>query len=292
MMHQIHFPFTEEQLLSHFAEVRKNGRCIKNFNHSNYYRNSIERYRKYVTANPARRGKPLKETKWPCQLEKDERFWIARSLMKIFYSPNRLSELIRIFRNVYGDSPPVDLDSWQKCFEGKLCLFFEPNLPSPKSYKEWLRQNLTKRHLIPYVLDSAYGKKNLEGSTNVDAILLNPENGFAVIIEAKVLSDISVQISYDVLRNQIARNIDVMLEKNECLCSPLNLRKPERTLFLLVTPKIFKENPTSRLYGYKMNDYISNPESIGCDLIHRNCNWKEISKRLGWITWTDLEIEK
>ncbi|NMX21807.1 hypothetical protein C5S30_05130 [ANME-1 cluster archaeon GoMg4] len=30
MMHSIYLPFTEKQLLSHFADVRQNGKCIKN----------------------------------------------------------------------------------------------------------------------------------------------------------------------------------------------------------------------------------------------------------------------
>jgi len=281
VLHRTYFPFTEHQLLSHFADVRRSGKCTKNVKHLEYYKQSVKRYKEYLARNPDRKGKPLKEMKWPCQMEKDERFWIARALMTIFYNPNRLQELVRIFRVAFGDIPPLDLKSWQDCLRGELCLFFEANLPSPRSYKEWLRKNLAERHLIPYVLDSAAGKVNLEGPTNVDAMLLNSENGFALLMEAKVLSDISVQISYDVLRNQIARNIDVMFERNGSLCSPLNLRRPERTLFLLVTPKIFKDNPSSRLYGYKMVDYRSNPSSIGVDLPHRRCNWYDVSKRIG-----------
>jgi len=292
MIRPDYFPFTEEQLKSHFAEVKTNGNCIKNVRHLDYYKQSVKRYSNYVKNNPDRRNKSLQEMKFPCQIEKDERLWIARSMMTIFHSPNRTNELIQIFTSVYGGSPPVDLNTWQDCLKGELCLFFEPNLPSPKLYKEWLRQNLRKRQFIPYILDSAYGKKNLEGPTNVDAMLLNPKNGFSVLIEAKVLSDVSIQVSYDVLRNQIARNIDVMLEKNEDLCSPLNLRSPERTLFLLLTPKIFKDNPSSRLYGYKMNEYIHNPNSIRVDLPHRTCDWTTISKRLGWITWEDLSTSK
>jgi hypothetical protein len=292
MIHPDYFPFTEEQLMSHFAEVKSNGGCIKNVGHLDYYKKSVKRYREYVKNNPDRRHRSLQELKFPCQIEKDERFWIARSLMTIFHSPNRTNELIQIFTKFYGDSPPVDLNSWLDCLKGDLCLFFEPRLPSPNSYKEWLRQNLKMRQFIPYILDSAYGKKNLEGPTNVDAMLLNPKNGFSVLIEAKVLSDVSTQVSYDVLRNQIARNIDVMLEKNDGLCSPLNLRRPERTLFLLVTPKIFKENPSSRLYGYKMNEYLGNPNSIQVDLPHRNCDWNKVSKKLGWITWEDLSTSK
>lgn len=291
MLHPDYFPFTEEQLLSHFAQVRKNGRCIKNVRHLEYYKKSVKRYSKYIKDNPDRRTKPIKEMKFPCQIEKDERFWISKSLMTIFHNSSRLKNLVHIFRVAFGDHPPIDLDFWEECFDGDLHLFFEPNLHSPKSYIKWLSENIGNRHLIPYVLDSAYGKKNLEGPTNVDAILLNSTNGFSVMIEAKVLSDISVQITYDTMRNQIARNIDVMLEKNDSLCYPLNQRKPERTLFMLISPQIFKENPSSRLYGCKMNDYMSNPESMEVDLPHRNVDWNKISKRLGWITWKDLPTE-
>jgi len=259
MMHQIYLPFTEQQLLSHFADVRQNGECIKNVNHLKYYKQSIEKYEEYLKKNHNRRGKPLKEMRKPCQVEKDERFWIVACMMTIFYSQNRTEELTQLFRNAYGGFPPVKgVESWEECLKGNLHLFFEPNLPSPKSYKKWLQKNLAKRQFIPYVLDSAYGKANLEGATNVDAMLLNSKNGFAVIIEAKVLSDISCEITYDTMRNQIARNIDVMLEENKELCPPLDKRDPEKTLFLLITPKLFKDNPSSRLYGYKFCEYKTN----------------------------------
>jgi len=45
-------------------------------------------------------------------------------------------------------------------------------------------------------------------SASVYALFLNPKNGFAVIIEAKVLSHIFYEITYDTMRNQylILRN--------------------------------------------------------------------------------------
>jgi len=291
MMHPIYLPFTKQQLLSHFADVKRNGVCIKNRRHLKYYKNSIKRYNEYLANNSDRKGKPLNEMRFPCQIEKDERFWTATCMMTMFYSSNRLQEFVHLFNNTYGDIPPVTgINFWEECFNGELYLFFEANLPSPKLYKEWLLRNLTKRHFIPYIWDSAHGKKNLEGATNVDAMLLNPKNGFAVIIEAKVLSDISVQITYDVMRNQIARNIDVMMDKNDGLCYPLDKRESEKTLFLLITPKLFKDNPSSRLYGYKFNEYKNNPSSLAQDLPHRkDCDWQKISKRLGWLSWEDFK---
>lgn len=289
-MHKIYLPVTEQQFLSHFAKVKKNGDCNKNPNHLNYYKKSIKNNKDCPNKKDNRIGKSLKYLKKPCQIEKDERFWIASCMMTIYYSQNRTKELIHLLSNAYGILPPIkELKSWEECLDGDLHLFFEVNLPSPKLYKNWLSNHLTDRQLIPYVLDSAYNKINLEGSTNVDAVLLNSKNGFAIIIEAKVLSDISYEITYDTLRNQIARNIDVMLEKNERLCPPLDKRDPEKTLFLLITLKLFKDNLSSRLYGYKFHEYKTKPDSISIDLPHRkNYDWKSISDRLGWLTWKDF----
>ena len=185
MLHPIYLPFVRRQLLSHI-----------NRRHISYYAKSIERYEQYLAGHSVRRGQPLIEMRGPCQIEKDERFWIAACMMTLFYSQNRSEELIQVFEKTYGRVPPIDLASWQECFAGPMCLFFEANLPSPRSYKKWLSASPGKRHFIPYVLDSAYRsserlKPNLEGSTSVDAMILNAKNGFATIIEAKVLPDIS-----------------------------------------------------------------------------------------------------
>ena len=290
MVHEKYMPFTEEQLLSHFADVKRYGKPFKNTKHLDYFRKSKERYISFCNNNPDRKGKPYKEIRFPCQIEKDEKFWVAACMMTIFHNPKRTEQLVHLLKRAYGDSPPLKgTSTWEYCLSGDLHLFFEANLPSPRLYKKWVSKNLSKRHFIPHVLDSAYNKTGLEGATDVDALLVNSDNGFAVLIEAKVLSDISYDVTFDVLRNQIVRNIDVMLEKNEQLCDPLDKRDPEKTLFLLLTPKVFKDNPGSRLYGYKFNDYKSNPQSIAQDLPHRlDYDWQNISSRLGWLTWEDF----
>jgi len=285
-----YLPFTEKQLLAHFAKVRYKGECVRNEKHLDYYRESVQRYHEYVMKKPDRRRRPLSEIGRPCQIEKDERFWTASCMMTAFHSIHREQQLGDLFAMAYGATPPLaGLDSWKECFGEELNLFFEVDLPSPTSYKEWLFQNLRQRQMIPHILDSAEGKRDLEGPTQVDAVLLNHSNGFAVMVEAKVLSDISCQITYDMTRNQIARIIDVMLDENKTLCEPLSKRKPERTLLLLLTPELFKTNSSSRFYGYKFNDYKKKPESIAADLPHRKDeDWREISNRLGWLTWEDF----
>ncbi|MHA2395272.1 MAG: hypothetical protein ACXAC0_01075 [Candidatus Thorarchaeota archaeon] len=285
-----YLPFTEEQLLNHFAKVKYRKECVRNERHLSYYKNSIQRYHRYLADTQDMKGRPLSEMKYPRQIEKDERFWVASCMMTMFYHERRLQMLQKLFTEAFGADPPLaGLNSWQECLEGDLEIFFETTLPSPPSYKTWLGQNLNERQFIPYVLHGAHGKPHLEGPTHVDALLINPSNGFAVIVEAKVLSDISYQITYDAARNQMARTIDVMLEENNHLCEPLCRRDPERTLFLLLTPEMFKINPSRRLYGCKFNDYKKNQESLAVELPHRkNLNWLMIRRKLGWLTWEDF----
>jgi len=292
VLHPIYMPVEEERLREHFAQVRVRGQCVDTADlHIPQFQKSIERYEAFQKEHGPRPGLPLSKVRFPCQIEKDERFWTASSFLALFYSPARVDELSCLLQLAYGEKPPVDgLPSWASCLEGELFLFFEANLPSPALYKKWLREHLRERHLIPYVLQSDNGSKNLEGPTNVDALLLNASNGFAVVIEAKVLSDVSCQITYDVQRNQIARNIDVMLEENASLCYPLNRRYPSKTLFLLVTPEIFKRNPSSRLYGFLMREYRKDPLALARDLPHRSgLEAREVAQRIGWVTWEDMQ---
>ena len=61
----------------------------------------------------------------PCQVKKDERFWIVACMMTIFYSQNITKELTQLFRNAYGSFPPVKrVESWEECLKGDLHLFF------------------------------------------------------------------------------------------------------------------------------------------------------------------------
>jgi len=217
--------------------------------------------------------------------------------MNYFYSADRTERLGALMRKCFREVPPLTaLASWDECFGGGLHLFFEVNLPSPPTYKRWLGENLSRRQIVAYVLDASRRRgtddvrEGLEGPTQVDAILLNADNGFAVLFEAKVLSDISYQVSFDATRNQIARTIDVMLERNANLPEPSSLRWPEHTLFAMLTPEIFRQNPQSRLYGWLLNEYRSNPAALARDLPHRqSVDWPEVARRIGWLTWEDCE---
>jgi hypothetical protein len=235
----------------------------------------------------------LTKARTPRQIEKDERFWTVTALKSLFDDPGRDSMLIELLTGVYGDAPPLQgLADWQKCLSGDLRLYFEACLPSPPDYVEWLRSHLEERQIVPYVRDAALRKsaRTLEGATHVDALLLNVSNGFAWLIEAKVLSDISYSISFDSYRNQIARNIDVMLDNLSQPGAGLEARKPERSLFALLTPGGYHRNPSSRLYGWLMREYREDPASLERDLPHRKgTDWQGLSKRIGWFTFDDIE---
>lgn len=291
MLHKIYLPFPESTLKEHFVPMENDSCNIDK--HVLKFKESIANYELFE--NNLATNKDIRVIR---QIEKDETFWTANALMTIFHSSNRLNELKSLLSLAFGDKPPLDnFQNWEDCLTGELHLFFEPNIPSPKEYLEWLKNNAINKNFIPYILDKAQNKNgefrsDLEGPTNVDALLLNSNNGFSVFIEAKVLSDISYQVSYDSMRNQIIRNIDVMLGVNNNLEERLNKRNPENTLFLLLTPKLFKDNPRTRLYGYTFWDYKYNSALIGIDLPHRYLSSQDclkISERLGWITWEDFK---
>ena len=280
-----YLPFTADQLRRHFvADVE---------GQIEYYRKSAERYCDFMSSHEDTAGIPLTQARSPRQIEKDERFWTVTALKHVFDDPARDSILTELLTEIYGETPPIrDLSSWGDCLSGQLELYFEACLPSPPAYVEWLRANLSGRQLIPYVLDAARREnaRTLEGATHVDAIFLNRSNGFAWLIEAKVLSDVSYSISFDSYRNQIARNVDVMLDNTSQPGAGLETRDPKKSLFALLTPGGFKRYPSSRLYGWLMHEYENDPSSLARDLPHRtDMDWAGLSKRIGWFTFDDVE---
>jgi hypothetical protein len=284
---QDYLPFTAGQLAGHFAPVAAMG------DHLAYYRASAKRAANFKAAplagTPAELGKVVK---WGRQMEKDERFWVAATLMQLFHAPNRIELFARMLRHCLGDTPPGSLPSWEEALGHEQFLYFEANLPSPAGYSDQLGRHLDEHILVPYLREAAKlsrqrGRK-LEGATNVDALLTAPGTGFAVLFEAKVLSDISPGVQFDVLRNQIARTIDVMLEPNAQLRPPLSERRPDRTCFVLITPEIFRRNPDSRLYGWLLPAYQQDPALLQRHLAHRQpAELASVPQRLGWLTWED-----
>ncbi len=280
--------FTRDQMKEHFL--------IDDERQIDYFEKSAKRYRAFLAENPDTAGIPITVARLPRQIEKDERFWTSASLKYLFDNHSRISALESILSGAFGDKPPVNgLATWIECLTGELALYFEAQAPSPKVYTDWLRENIACRQFIPYILDAASrgNQRPLEGPTHFDAVIVNQSNGFSLMIEAKVISDISSYVSFDNLRNQIVRCIDVMLEKYPHLPKAFSARDPDRSLFLLLTPEVFFNNPHSRLYGWLLSEYRSKPEALKRDLPHRTSqaaeDWKNIASRLNWITFENIE---
>ena len=197
VLDKTYLPFTCEELIPHFI-TDVDGQLA-------YFQKSASRYHEFMGSHPETAGIPITQARIPRQIEKDERFWTITATKHIFDDPLRNSMLVQLLERTYGSIPPIsDISSWEECLEGDLRLYFEVRLPSPSSYLEWLRSNLSRRQMIPYILDAAAREdvRTLEGATQRDAMFLNVTNGFAWLIEAKALSDVSYMISFDNSRNQ------------------------------------------------------------------------------------------
>jgi hypothetical protein len=281
-MHPTWMPFTEKQLRHHFAPISRGDNADPG-RHLAYYRKSLERLAQHVGDGT---------TDWSFvekarQVEKDERFWIAAALMGLYYSLTPKSAFTALLERS-GCAHPDDVGSWSEALDGPLELYFEAHLPAPEAYRQWLRARVSNRSPVLYVREAALRPRvRFEGGTRVDALLLASATGTAVLFEAKVLSDCSADVSYDALRNQLARNIDVMLEPNPRLAPPLSGRQPSRSSFVLLTPSMFRENRRSRLYGWLMDEYRTDPSALQRDLQHRSADWASLSARLGWATFED-----
>ena len=195
----------------------------------------------------------------------------------------------------------------------------ERKLPEIHSYRKYLKKLVANDnyHLYPdrrNILEkkSMQEDASFEGNTNLDVSIKGKFNNEAIIIfiEAKFLSDISYQITYNPVRDQIIRNIDAGIDY-------IDEHKLEfkNFYFLLLTPKVFR-NPLfgekkesslnifrpelSRLYSYKMEEY-KKPENLKCALPHRleyklknkqrhinESEWNHIANNIGWITFEDI----
>ena len=140
---------------------------------------------------------------------------------------------------------------------------------------------------VKYIREVAAGKQGVqyEAATHFDIFVGDPQalpngQGHAALgVEAKFTSDISPSTTYSTHRNQIIRNVEV---GNATFTD---------FLFLLITPRIYRQK-MSRLYVYKMNEYIG-PGGVAA--LQRDATmdpgeetaarWRQ---RMGWLDWEDI----
>lgn len=160
---------------------------------------------------------------------------------------------------------------------------------------------MDERVPIPYLKEkAAEPRSRLEGQTHADGMLIARDSGVAVIFEAKVLSDVSTSVTFDIARNQLARTIDVMLEDNQDwprLDRRLRSRKPDLTYVVLLTPAIMQPSGSThalgknRLYGWLMPEYQDHTSGLlRQHLPHRSEHeLAGAADRLGWASWEDCQ---
>jgi hypothetical protein len=145
------------------------------------------------------------------------------------------------------------------------------------------------------MLDLAFGHI-IQRPNTTSGIAYRPyePGSWVCFVEAKCLSDCSTTVRYDPLRTQLARVIENLL------CFQGEGKFLERIFFTLLTPRLFKQHPHARLYGYKMDDY-KDPEKIIADINRCKLPWRAgfgpehldlrerlAALRLNWACYEDL----
>jgi hypothetical protein len=143
---------------------------------------------------------------------------------------------------------------------------------SPEGYlEESRRRMLSSRN--PIWAARATASEPVEGPTEVDVTIESDE--FLIFIEAKLGSDISMNTTYDPHRNQVARNIDCLLEK-------AGQKTP--AFWMLV-----RDEDPSRAYVQLVNAYRSDPGLLARDLPHRRPeDLERMCQNLTILRWNDF----
>ena len=302
-----YLPFDKETLRRHLAKPDKsfeldtpeesNDVAETDSEGVDHYLKSADAYHWcFQQKNPPRDGS--RADKHPRQIEKDEKFWTAACLLSLHIKATA-KDWVDLMGRAFERCPFGE--RWEDLVgePAQATLRFEAPLPSPCMYLQSIQSDYRAqakgenvRTFLPEVLERARTQRTrFEGSTHADAVMIFPK--FSIVFEAKVTADTSHDIYFDTMRNQIARIIDVMLEKPPGFDkpnskNPLSKRDPKGSIFVLLTPRMFKQNPHSRLYGWLMNDYMETGKALRKDLEHRNPqDLVDVSQRIGWLTWED-----
>lgn len=148
---------------------------------------------------------------------------------------------------------------------------FEKMLLPSRIYMERI-----KDHPVRYIRSQIekHRTKQLEGYTHIDFYIETSE--YIIPIEAKFMSDISYEVKYNPIRNQIARTIDVCLEEAK--------KNNKKVAFMLLVPKAF-DNP-GRFYHYKMDDY-QEIKKLKDDLKHQDETLEKNYYSSNTIYWSE-----
>lgn len=161
----------------------------------------------------------------------------------------------------------------------KFGLIFNP--PIEMSFEKMLLPSSEymygiKDHPVRYIRSQIekHRTKIVEGHTHIDCYIETSD--YIIPIEAKFMSDISYDVKYNPMRNQIARIIDVCLEEAK--------KKNKKVAFMLLVPKEFDNS--NRFYHYKMNDY-QELQKLKDDLKHQQETIERYYHSSNTIYWSE-----
>jgi hypothetical protein len=151
-------------------------------------------------------------------------------------------------------------------------LRFWPRVPSPESYEIASRARM-RNSQDPSTVARSADPRPVEGKSEIDVVIEN--DSVLVYVEAKLNADIEMHTKHDPSRNQIARNID-------CLLEAAAGREPMFWMFV-------RDLSPGRAYAQMIDAYRRDPRTLARDLPHRYHGLIErVARRLAIITWRQL----
>lgn len=146
------------------------------------------------------------------------------------------------------------------------------HVSAPSAYEKASRARMAQSANPDWIARARDGRP-VEGISEIDIVLLmNKQIGF---VEAKLDSDISMATTYDPKRNQIARNVDCLIEQSE-----------GRTPFFWMHTA---DRGPGRAYTQLVQQYRARPALLASELPHRPpAVVHAIAKNMAIIVWKDV----
>jgi len=145
-------------------------------------------------------------------------------------------------------------------------------VPAPPDYENRSRARMARSENPDWVARSTVGRP-VEGVSEIDIVFsMQKQVGF---VEAKLNSDISMTTTYDPQRNQIARNIDCLLES-----------AGDRTPFFWM---LTADRGPGRSYTQMIQEYREDPDVLVSALPHRSPDVIQVvARNLTIVLWKDV----
>lgn len=195
--------------------------------------------------------------------------WVTWNFLTLLTTERPLDWWVTLISAARSANPGIDLEILAS---DTPRLQFWQRFPSPGSYDAGRRVSMSRSN------DERLSKRSadprpIEGNSEIDVVLTTRRH--LIFMESKVGSDISLEATYDVHRNQIVRSVDCLLENS-------GNREP---LFWLLARDTYR----FRSYVLLTEAYRNRPSDLARALPHRPADQvEEVARKLALIRWQDL----